>query len=61
MEVCDIEIPAHLGLSEALETLSASSCHALPVVDSVTGRLVGLLTAENAGELMLVKAALRRA
>ena len=59
MEVCDIEIPAHLGLSEALETLSASACHALPVLDPVTGRLVGLLTAENAGELMLVKAALR--
>ena len=59
MEVCDIEIPAHLGLSEALETLSASACHALPVLDPVTGRLVGLLTAENVGELMLVKAALR--
>jgi hypothetical protein len=31
------------------------------VIDAATGRLVGLLTAENAGELMLIKAALKRA
>lgn len=60
MQVCETELPAYMELAEALEILSASSCHALPVVDPISGRLIGLLTAENAGELMLVKAALRR-
>lgn len=59
MEICELQLQAYMELSEALETLSASTCRALPVIDPVSGRLIGLLTAENAGELMLVKAALR--
>ena len=47
-------------LSDAMPRLSASPCPALPVIDPLTGRLVGLLTAENVGEALMVRAALAR-
>jgi stage IV sporulation protein FB len=61
VEPCEISVSGYMALGEALEQLGASDCPALPVIDAATGRIVGLLTAENAGELMLIKAALKRA
>ena len=61
IEPCEQSVTAFTVLSEAMEQLSASTCPALPVMDTQSGRLVGLLTAENVGELMMIKAALKRA
>jgi stage IV sporulation protein FB len=48
-----------MSLSEAMERLQHGSCAALPVMNPL-GQLVGLLTAENVGETLMVRAALRR-
>jgi stage IV sporulation protein FB len=50
-----------MDLAEALAGLDAGGCPALPVLEPISGRLVGLLTTENVGELLMVRAALRRA
>lgn len=50
-----------MQLSQALDSLGSSDSPALPVTDPGDGRLVGLLTAENIGETLMVKAALMRA
>ena len=56
--------PEHTGpgvdLSQALDALGASHCPALPVLDPLSGELIGLLTAENIGETLLVRAALMK-
>lgn len=61
IEACEVSVPPSMPLGDALEQLSAASCPALPVLDAMNGRLVGLLTAENVGELMMIKVALKRA
>lgn len=60
IESCDSSVTAAERLSEVMERLSISQCPALPVVDPLTGRLIGLLTAENVGEALMVRAALSR-
>lgn len=55
----DVLAPAQ-PLTDAMERLSASACPALPVIDPLTGRLIGLLTAENVAEALMVRAALAR-
>ncbi|MCB1227394.1 MAG: site-2 protease family protein [Verrucomicrobiales bacterium] len=56
--------PAGVGpdepLARALMALEQSRCPALPVQDLRTGRLIGLLTRENVGETLMVRAALAR-
>ncbi len=47
-------------LADALDRLQASGLPALPVVDPISGEIVGLLTSENVGETLMVRAALRR-
>lgn len=47
-------------LAAAMERLSSSNCPALPVFDPTEGRLVGLLTSENIGELLMVRTAMRQ-
>jgi Zn-dependent protease/CBS domain-containing protein len=46
-------------LTQALESLSAGDCPAVPVLDPIDGKLIGLLTTENIGETLMVRAALR--
>lgn len=60
MEDCPEPVSPRLALSEALQQLQTTQCPALPVTDSVTGRLIGLLTAENIGETLMVRAALKQ-
>jgi len=59
IERCGTVLEPRMPLSEAMTLLSASPCPMLAVMDPVHDRLVGLLTAENAGETLLVRAALR--
>ena len=47
-------------LSNGMEKLSASSSPVLPVLDPRTGGLIGLLTAENIAEMLMVRAALKK-
>jgi Zn-dependent protease len=61
LETCEVQVPGRMDLAEALTALDGSSCPALPVIDPITGRLIGLLTSENVGELLMVRTALKRA
>lgn len=59
MEVMTRDIPLihhRASLADALESLQAGGLPAVGVVDGA-GRLVGLITPENVGELMMVQAA----
>ena len=58
---CGTTVDPTARLSEAMERLQTSSCPALPVLEPRSGRLIGLLTAENVGETLLVRAALKKA
>lgn len=58
MERCELLHPG-MPLADGMARLRSSACQALPVIDSVSGRLMGLLTAENIGEMMMVRAALQ--
>jgi len=60
MSACPDAAHPAMGLTEALETLQASPCPALPVIDPLTGGLIGLLTSENVGEVLMVRAALTK-
>lgn len=59
-EACDILLTPDQPLLDALEKLRLSGCPALPVLDPATQELLGLLTAENIGEMIMVRAALSR-
>jgi stage IV sporulation protein FB len=61
LESCEVQVPGRMDLAEALAALDSTTCPALPVIDPITGRLIGLLTAENVGELLMVRTALKRA
>ncbi len=61
MEPCKQSVVPLMPLNEAMELLNASQSPAIPVLDSNNGHLVGLLTAENVGETLMVRAALRQA
>lgn len=57
---CEDSLSPIQPLGDAMERLTAAQCPALPVLDPLTGRLIGLLTAENVGEALMVRAALAR-
>lgn len=62
-EVMRVKVPAvhhSMPMDRALMLIQESGCDALPVLDSA-GRLVGLFTPENVGELMMVQSALKKA
>jgi len=61
MMTCEQSLHPLMELTGALETLQQTTCPAIPVLDPLTGRLVGLLTRENLGETLLVREALRKA
>jgi len=59
-EVMRIDVPAvheTMLFERAVATMQESNCPALPVLDTA-GRLVGLFTPENVGELMMIRNAL---
>jgi stage IV sporulation protein FB len=60
MRPCPESTQATIDLTQALETLSSSDCPALPVLDPISGELIGLLTTENVGETLMVRAALMK-
>lgn len=60
IEPCEGYLEPKIDLGIAMDHLRDSPCPALPVMDPLTGKLVGLLTAENVGESLLVRAALKR-
>lgn len=60
MRPCPKATQPGFELTQAMETLHASECPALPVIDPHSGELVGLLTTENVGEALMVRAALRK-
>lgn len=60
METCPITLDPRHPLPEAMDHLRTSNCPALPVIHPVDGSLVGLLTAENVGEMLMVRAALSK-
>lgn len=60
LQVCERSLSPDTSLGEAMEMLSSSPCPALPVLDAATGRLIGLLTAENIAEALLVRSALQK-
>jgi len=49
-----------MPLEDALAALTEADLPALPVIEPFGQRLIGLFTAENAGEVMLIQSALRR-
>jgi stage IV sporulation protein FB len=59
-EVMRVDIPSvhhSMLFDRAFATMQECNCPALPVLDS-NGRLIGLFTPENVGEMMLVQSAL---
>ncbi len=60
IEACDGYVEPPIPLDVAMAHLRSGPCSALPVMDPVSGRLVGMITAENIGEALLVRAAMRK-
>ncbi|OYW77857.1 MAG: hypothetical protein B7Z37_02255 [Verrucomicrobia bacterium 12-59-8] len=60
MRPCPASTQPASELTQALEILNASDCPAIPVLDPTNGGLVGLLTTENVGESLMVRAALMK-
>ena len=60
MRNCPESTQAKTELTQALELLTGSDCPALPVLDPIDGKLIGLLTTENVGEALMVRAALTK-
>lgn len=59
LESCPDSVTPVVSLGEGLERLRATDCPAMPVVDPVNSHLIGLLTTENIGEVLMVRAALQ--
>ncbi len=58
MQSCERTVHPGDNFEGAFRIMQESACPALPVVDGL-GRLVGLITPENVGELMMVRSILR--
>jgi Zn-dependent protease/CBS domain-containing protein len=60
LEPCPVTLSASASTIDALEALQSSPASMIPVIDRKDGRLVGLVTAENIGEMMMVMTALQQ-
>lgn len=60
VEPCAVVLDPDQPLLEALDKLRLSGSPALPVLDPTTKHLIGLLTAENIGEMIMVRAAMAK-
>jgi len=60
LESCPDSVTAVTSLAEGLERLRITNCPVMPVLDPMTGLLIGLLTSENVGEVLMIRAALRK-
>jgi len=60
MQPCEDHLDPRHPLEEAIASLRSSGLPALPVLDPITGRVTGLLTSENIGEVLMVRAALQQ-
>ncbi len=60
IEPCIESVEPRMSLVQAMAKLKASACPAIPVIDPISEKMVGLLTAENVGEALLVRSALRQ-
>ena len=60
MRSCPESTQPAIELTRAIESLNSSDCPAIPVIDPLNGELVGLLTAENIGETLMVREALMK-
>ncbi|MBP6783783.1 MAG: site-2 protease family protein [Verrucomicrobiales bacterium] len=58
MQTCGESVRPLDAFEDAFQLMQETGCPALPVIDR-TGRLVGLVTPENIGELMMVRAILK--
>jgi Zn-dependent protease len=59
-EACQEPATPGMPLAEALQRLHQTACPALPVLDPASRVLVGLLTTENIGEMLMVRSALKQ-
>ncbi|MFZ4763793.1 MAG: CBS domain-containing protein, partial [Roseimicrobium sp.] len=59
-EVCHETLNPRQLLADAAEILRASPLPALPVINPNDGRLVGLVTAENIAEMIMIRSALAK-
>jgi len=60
VEPNDQSVEPSMALVQAMALLQSSGSPAIPVIDPISEKMVGLLTAENIGEALLVRAALRQ-
>lgn len=58
MDKCEAALKPADPLNDAMALLRAAPCPALPVIDPENEQLIGLLTTENIGEMLMVRAAL---
>ncbi|MCB1123288.1 MAG: site-2 protease family protein [Verrucomicrobiae bacterium] len=55
---CHLTVKANEPLPETLQVLNQSKCRTVPVISGEDESLVGLLSLENVGELLMIKSAL---
>lgn len=60
VEPCELQVTPRMELTEAIAALDAAPSSNLPVIDPHSERLIGMLTSENIGELLMVRMALRK-
>lgn len=60
MQPCETHLDPRHPLTDAMVALRASGLPAMPVMDPLSGRVIGLLTGENIGEVLMVRAALEQ-
>jgi CBS domain-containing protein len=60
MEPLEIKLDPRQALKEGLEQLRVLGLPAIPVLDPLSGKIAGLLTTENIGEMLMIRAALGR-